>query len=537
MYLSHIVFIDLFVALGQSNKRVFSVLLCILIDVISGLYFLNKYSLGQFLSVVVAGCLFLALPKGVLLRLKNCVIVDKEEYTVRSLINREKQEISGKLYSLGEVFCELDRCFRGLMTADRDFEKNKTYFVNEVRRKNCSACPKREECKAWNESIFDAVSGLFDYAFRRGKVSLIDVPQILSSKCERLSLVLGSINMLVDEYKSAVVVEKNLNAGKKMLAEQMGGIGNIMQNLADEMGVEVSFDMELERNLREELLYSGVQCGEVIFSRKGQKIFEVTLVVRTCDSMNKGLSEVVSWVLNVFVEVVSVSADKKPGFSVVVLQKINNYDMIFGVASRPHAGNDKSGDTYSLLKLDKSRILLSLCDGMGSGEKANRASSMALSMVESFYKAGFNHELILQSANQMLSIADEESFSAMDICVVDLEAGVCDLIKIGSPFTLLKAGAELREANSSTLPLGILPDFRPNVANFVLVNGEMIVLMTDGVVDSFSSLDEVRKLVVESDTLNPQELANFVLNSALDRCKNYPEDDMTVLVGKIFLKV
>ena len=182
-------------------------------------------------------------------------------------------------------------------------------------------------------------------------------------------------------------------------------------------------------------------------------------------------------------------------------------------------------------------MLLSLCDGMGSGENANRSSTLALNMVESFYRAGFRSDLILRSTNQLLTLNAEENFSAIDICVVDLFSGTCDMIKVGTPPSFIMNNQEITELNSHSLPLGILQELEPNINTIVLKDNDYIILATDGVVDSFGSIEILKEVIIQNDTKNPQDIANIILKAALKNYKDYPKDDMTVLVCKIFCKL
>lgn len=537
LYLSHIIFMNLFVTLTQTNKRIFCCLAIILINAISGLYFMNDYSVWQFLSVVIGATVFLCIPSKVLRALRGVVLSDKEDYAVRTLINKNRRDLCSRLYDLSEVFTDLQKVFIKMMSSSRDFDKSVGYLVEQVRRQNCAVCPRRAECLGLNLSINDALSNLFLLCYERGKVSLIDVTPVLASNCIRLTLVLNNINMLTNEFKSNVQSDNNLNSGRRLLSEQMSGIADIIQSLAKEMGVEVSFDSELESLLREELMYSGIQCTEAVFYQQNAKICQATLVIKSCDAYSSELSKVVSKILGMNMEVDCIKDDAKPSYSVVTLKNSNNYDIIFGSMAVCKAGNTKSGDTHSVLKIGKDKVLLSLCDGMGSGEQAQKTSTLALNMIESFYKAGFDSNLILRSTNQLLSLNDDERFSAIDICVVNLFDGTCDMIKVGSPPSFIKNGTEIQQLDSHALPLGILEELKPNICSLVLKDNDMVVLATDGVVDSFGSIEAIKKVLSECDTQNPQDVANTLLNIAMQNNKNYPQDDMTVLVAKIFSKV
>jgi hypothetical protein len=129
---------------------------------------------------------------------------------------------------------------------------------------------------------------------------------------------------------------------------------------------------------------------------------------------------------------------RRPGYSVMHLKPAPKYDVIFGAAGCAKTGKEISGDTHSLTRISDERFLLALCDGMGSGEAAEKTSSMAISMVENFYRAGFDSETILSGVNRLLNVGGEDNFAALDICAVDLCKGVCDFIKLGAPEGYLK---------------------------------------------------------------------------------------------------
>jgi stage II sporulation protein E len=72
----------------------------------------------------------------------------------------------------------------------------------------------------------------------------------------------------------------------------------------------------------------------------------------------------------------------------VHLKPAPRYDVIFGVAGCAKEGKSISGDTHSLTGFRDDRFLLALCDGMGSGENAEKTSSTAISLVENFLQGG-----------------------------------------------------------------------------------------------------------------------------------------------------
>lgn len=537
LVLPHLIFIGLFASLCKSNIRIWSGLAVVLIDVISGLYFLGDYDLIHFVTVAVAMVIYLIIPKKWLNWWRKSVLTDREDFAVRSLINKNRRALQNRLYDLGQVFDDLGNVFLKMISASGGISENLGILCGQVQRQNCENCPKRKECARFYTSIQDGITSLILMAYERGKVSLVDVPPVVAKNCIRLPIVLNFINSLVNEYKNNNQKENSLNGSRRLLSEQMTGIADIIGALANEMSVTVSFDTERETALIEQLMYAGIQCSEVVFYQQGDMICRATLVVKTRDISNPELLAVLEKVLGIKMEIVNISTETKPTFSVINCKNVSTFDLIFGVASRPKNIGQKSGDTHSVLKLGGDKILLSLCDGMGSGQSAFDTSALALNMIESFYRAGFSSNLILRSVNQFLSLTGKESFSAVDICVIDMHSGICEMMKFASPSSFIKNGEKIAELKSSALPLGILQELKPDVRSLVLKDNDIIIFATDGVIDSFANLDDIGSCLAQMDTLNPQEIANRLLEIALKNYKNYPKDDMTVLVAKIFTKL
>lgn len=538
LILSHTLFLSLGASATICTKRVYSAIAVVFIDIISGLYFLPFYSLEHLISVLVGVLLFLLIPKKIISNFNSYVIKDKEDIAVRTIINRNRQSLCARLYELSEVFYDIKNVFSGMVQNNKDFQELSPFIVESVKQKNCALCPKNNEClRMYLNDTNNGIYNLLNLAFERGRASMIEVTPYLAKNCTRLSILIASVNNLVDEYKSNIQAKNNLDSGKILLSEQMWGVSQIMKSLATEVSLNVTFDTTKEYQIVEELMYVGVLCSEAIVYQQQDKICSATLVIKNCDVSKIGIDKSVSKVLGLEMEVVSISKAEKAGFSVVIMQNKNNFDVTFGSAGAVKADSKKSGDTHSVVKLSQGKILMALCDGMGSGEEAQNTSSLALGLIENFYKAGFDNNLILTSVNKLLSLGGDETFSALDICVFDLFDGTCDIIKVGSPASFIKAQNAVQQVEASALPLGILEELHPNIRSFVLNENDMIIFATDGIIDSFASLDDLRNLINEIDTTNPQIVANQILSKALQLNNSIPADDMTVLVGRIWHKI
>jgi stage II sporulation protein E len=217
-------------------------------------------------------------------------------------------------------------------------------------------------------------------------------------------------------------------------------------------------------------------------------------------------------------------------------RKSADYEAVFGIANTKKDGSEISGDTHAVSRIENDKFLVALSDGMGSGKNAESVSSASLSLIESFYKAGLNSTLILNTVNRLLSINTEDSFSALDITVIDLKTCTADFIKYGSPygFIINENGIKIIEGNS--LPLGIIEELKPSVATTKLDGGDMVLLMSDGVSDAFGSSGEVIDFLRTVPAKNPQTLADEILNHAVKLNGGQKKDDMTALAIRVYKK-
>ena len=224
----------------------------------------------------------------------------------------------------------------------------------------------------------------------------------------------------------------------------------------------------------------------------------------------------------------------KPGWTTLSLKTASKYDCVFAISQHTKAGSSRSGDSHSVQRLNGDRFMFSLCDGMGSGKDAENTSEIAIGLIENFYKAGFDSELVLSSVNKLLSLQREEKFSALDVCVLDLKNGFADFVKMASPISLIMSNENVSRIESGALPLGIVDKVNPTTKKVVVSSGDNIVLVTDGVSDSFATDEAFEDFVKSCYAKNPQTIADKILEQALANNDGCARDDMTVMVVKVF---
>lgn len=529
------------VAVAFKNKiKYFSVLAVLLCEIVFGLYFniYGDYSILNVVSVVIGEIGFLLINDNILKLFQIMLGGLSEQTAVRNVVNRSRDGLCKRMYEISQVFFEMNTVFRGLIKGVLPAEDAKFMLVQEIQSNVCKDCPERHKCwRVLNAETNEVFSDLVSTGLERGKVLILDIPPFLNSRCNRTTTILNAINQLLVSYKQYTTMVTNMDSSRVLVAEQLEGVSKLLRVLADETKQNVTFDISKENAIIEELNYKNIVCSEALLYEQNKGQVSLTLVVRKKDMLKDKIEKVASKICGGKMIITEVTNSHIEGFCVVELKTAPKYDVIFGCSGCAKQDNSVSGDTYSFLKISSDKILLAICDGMGNGENAKKTSDTAINLLENFYKAGFENEIILSSVNKLLSLNADERFSAIDLCVVDLNDATADFVKLGSPEGLIKRQENVEVLTCNALPLGILDEIKPTIIKRLLNYEDMVILCSDGVIDSFTNIEELAIFINGIETKNPQVLSDAILNKTLQNYNNEPKDDCTVICARVFARV
>ena len=524
------------VLLFKKRLRIFMVIAMIAVELVIGYYFKLYYSFGylQILPLLISAVAFMGIPKNWCREISVVFNLSKDRVAMKNVVNRNREILHNRLGNLSEIFNDMNIIYRSLIKQGMTLDEVKVVLEQEIKDKICSFCPDRNHChRTFSDSTKKVFDELITIAYERGRATLLDIPSFLTSRCKQTTAILGSVNTLTAQYKKYMGMVKDVDTSKIIIADQLLGVSKIMGGLSKEIESNVSFDTSRENKILDELTYFNIICIDAVVFEKDEWTMEVSLVVRTEDVQKQRIVDVASKVCGKKMTIYESFPSSRPGYSVLNLKTAPKYDCLFGVSQKTKNGSKVSGDNYSVVKLGSDKLLFAISDGMGSGEKAERTSDLSISLVENFYKAGFDNDLILSTVNKLLNLHKEEIFSAMDICVFDQKDGLVDFIKMASPNSFILTDEECKTVEAGALPMGIVEDAMPLIKKNVVGNGNMIVLVSDGISDSFKEADELKECIKSIKTKNPQEFADELLERALASNNGYAVDDMSVIAIKV----
>lgn len=518
-------------------NRILSPIALIISEVITTLLFelYYSFSIATFLPVVVSSVLFLCIPPKIFDGLKALLLPSPERLAVKNLLNRNREILQRRLSNLGEVFFDMNVVFRRLIKKEASEEEAKEMLFEELKKSICYGCAEQKHChRTFSDDTKKVFIQLISIALERGKITLLDLPSYLASRCGKANFLISEINTLTKQYKSYRQLVGNIDTSKLLISDQLEGVSFLMKTLASEVDTMISLSPEREEKIKEELSSNNIICTDAIIYEKDAHTTMATLVVREEDSDKLKLQKVTSKICAHSMAIYSVYPTERAGLVSVNLKSAPRFDCIFGLAQRCKSGSEISGDRHSIERLDGDKFIFAICDGMGSGEKAGEKAETAVGLIENFYKAGFDSELILSSVNKLLNLERDEIFSSIDICVVDLKTGLADFVKMGSASSYIRGQDGCQIIECSALPVGVLDNAKAVTKKVVLKDKDYIILCSDGVNDAFESDGHFKDFLLSIRTQNPQEQADQILQKAIGVNNGYAVDDMTVIVVKIF---
>ena len=529
-------------ALAFKNKfKYFSVLSVLLTEVVFNFYFkiYGDFSIFNTLALVIGESLFLLINNNQLKFLQVMLGGETDQTIVRNVVNRSRDGLCKRMYEISNVFNDMNAVFMSLVKGILSAEEAKLMLIEEMQKNVCKECPERHKCwRVLNSETNDVFNDIISAGLERGKVLILDIPPFLSSRCNQTTTIINVLNQLLISFKQYTTMVSNMDSSRILIANQLQGVSKIMRTLADETRQNVSFDIDKEKNIIEELNYSNIVCSEAILYEKCKNSVDLTLVVRTKDIDKNKIEKICSKICKSKMMITDISSSEIENFNILNLRTAPKYDIIFGCSGSNKFNNSVSGDNYTFIRLSNDKVLLAICDGMGNGQSAKNTSDIAIGLIENFYKAGFDNDIVLSSVNKLLTLNSDEKFSAIDLCVIDLQSSYCDFVKLGSPDSfIVKTDDDMDILSSKALPLGILEEIKPTIITKLVSNDDMIIMCSDGVCDSFSSSEEMYMYINSLNSKNPQTISDEILNKTLENYGEEPKDDCTIICARVFPRV
>lgn len=500
-------------------------------------------------DIAIASMIFIIIPQKTMenvfgfLDKKSQIANDKISYS-----ERIKELTVNRLNNFALAFSEISKTFNEISQTKVIANKQDiSSLFDRVAEKVCKSCSLCRYC--WDQNFYNTYQVMFkivEALEKKGWVDERDIPKSFIGKCEHTVEFVKQINNIYELFKVDMVWRNKVGESRGLVSQQLDGLSKVISNLALEIDTEIEFKRELEDELMVELEMSALKVKDVVIYENKWGKYEVDIFHKECKGKNKCIDIIenkASQILGkkMIKDKAECGYNHKTNICNLKLVEEEILSITTGVARMSKYEGEACGDNYTFMNTGDGKYVLALSDGMGSGQKASNQSSAAISLLEQFMETGFDKDTAIRLINSILVLkSDEDSFATIDLTAVNLYDGKVEFVKIGAVPTFIKKEEKVEVVKSVSLPAGILSNIETELICKNVGNGDFIIMMSDGVIDSFVKEEEgeqaLIKYIDDIKSINPQEIADFILNRAISNCGERPLDDMTVMVAKIWEK-
>lgn len=334
-----------------------------------------------------------------------------------------------------------------------------------------------------------------------------------------------------EEYRTREIINEKTNEIRRVAADQFFSISDMLADLATEFDEAEHFDNiaagKIRRILSEYEIYP--RNISVIEDKFGRIRIEILTAGGEAKFKSKSLQTAISKACGRYFS--KCTATHFSEYSMITFTEKPNFSLEIGFAQHSAEGR-LCGDCIRAVNDGKGRSVLIISDGMGKGGRAALDGAMGAGLLSKLLTAGFGFDSALKVVNSALLVkSNDESLATLDCSCIDLFTGKTDIFKAGAPPTYIAKNGKITKCELSSMPAGILRGIEFAKRTAVLGEGDLLLMVSDGITDPGGNW--LAALLTGGEDMTAQETANAVLREALNIAKDMKEDDMSVIAAKL----
>ncbi len=399
----------------------------------------------------------------------------------------------------------------------------------------CGKCKRRTTCwESHFSQVMDSLNHAIPHLREKGEMCDEDFSGYLRLECHSSQALAECLTVRYREFLTREAAFRRLHELRAIVNDQFASMATMLEEFAHQFSDPEWSDIETEKRIRkvlekEKMELISLSCR---ISDRGRMTVELLLEgnVQPHDKVvfRRKFNELCN---RTFAQPITEYA---AGITRISFVEENTYRVAVGTAQLVCKGEKLCGDAYEIFRDSEGSQLLVLSDGMGSGGRAAVDSAMAAGLAVRLLKAGFGYESVLKMINTaLMAKSEDESLATLDIVDINLFSGNVCLLKAGAGASLLYSKGRISRIDESSLPLGILRELTFARTHDRLVEGDILVTMSDGVSnEGLSWVEDILKAFELDSDADLSELAETIAHAARER-QGAEEDDITVLVAQL----
>lgn len=448
---------------------------------------------------------------------------------IRTLVKERMEVASG-------VLGELATAVYGDRAKPR-LAENLAEAFHRAANKVCRRCGLNQYC--WGrdyDAVMEGVQELAPILRSRGYVTPDDLHKHFRQRCVSVPVFADRVNAEYAQMKGAkpTAAQGGRDMDRDILREQYRNVSLMMQEISEELASSIYFDPEAEAAVKEYFQSLGVGVQSAVVLRDSLQKLEVEVRIADIERLRVSAQDIAAEIgrrcARVFAEP---SISPMAGGYAIVLHESEALTVSCKKAALQKSGETVAGDAVGFGEAGDGRYYIAISDGMGSGKVAARESAFAVELLEKLIKSGFRRETAIKLINAALILkSEDESLTTLDITIIDLYSGDTEFIKVGAAPTFVIRQKKLYRIESNTMPVGILTDITPERTRCRLMAGDVILMMSDGVLGNGDDAGFIEKIIREAQQYD-EALASKIVSAARQISPAGRDDDISVVLAQV----
>ena len=492
---------------------------------------------------VLATAIFLIIPEKIYELLQNELDIDKKSKKYEDgYVDKVKGVFTDRLNKFSDVLINMSSTLNNLADNDKlDMTVKSSGVIENLANRVCNTC---DTCKiCWGREMMNTYNS-FQELIEGTQNGIVKFPSSLEKKCMRKGALIRNTEDVINKYVINEMWRNRLAEGRELIANQFNNMAKSVDEIMGEFSQDFNEDKECEKSIFAILEKYDIDIEDVFVVEDKNKRLNIQISSSCCNGSNICVKKILPLInqctpckMKIKKDGCRINPDthKCTGF----FEEVPKYEIATSVHRLCKDGQTVFGDNYTYGEMANGNYMMMLSDGMGSGPQAGRESKAVVGLVEKFTEAGFGLITAINTVNSIMSLkfAEEEKFSTVDLSSVDLYSGEVEFIKVGAVASFVKSGNTVDIIKSKSLPIGVLDDADIEVHRKKVKNGDLIVMISDGVVDCDEKLggrvDWILDYMCRNDDKTIEELSKGLVDKAREMGKNRVGDDMTVMISKV----
>lgn len=532
----------LIVGIFKDTGKILSIFAGIIIYFTLGLYS-NQLTINLIVEVLIGAGLFLLIPKTAYRNIEIEINPERKRNAVSNIsLNDIKEEFTLKVRGITDVLSAISTCLGEVNDNRNLLIKNKSCaLVENLAERSCNQCINKDICwkKDFNQTYISFQTLLNNY--ENGKPQL---PKELEKKCIKHLSILKNSEAIINNHNLNENAKEKIYEGRQALSEHINNIGITLEKILDNFKQQIKISDDLERIIKRGLNKNSIDYNDVFCYTNYEGRIKIKISMNNCegcDFCSKSILPILNDVIKVQLSISNegCNINSKSNECTITIEESPKYYVMSYAAIDIKNGENQTGDYYSFGRTTDGYYTVILSDGMGSGPEASEQSKSTVNLVEHLTEAGFGEDIIVNTVNSIMGMkfAENEKFATLDLSKINLYNGKTSFIKIGASPSFIKKKNDIVKVASQNLPFGLVDEVDVEVINEEVKPGDMIISVSDGIldIDKLNMGDDswIEEYLKES-SYDPRQLSENILRKAKELSNGVLQDDMTVVVSKVY---